>query len=142
MPRTRSEAARARARQQARKKVVRDFFKLVIQGRQKEGLRFFAPGCAQHNPYVEGGMEALFDSMVAAQREAPSYPDPYFEVKSVIADGDTVAAHTELLASRADPGKGGLRQVHLFRFRSAKVVEYWDVTQMIGPELPNAANAF
>lgn len=127
---------------QKRKKVVREFFGLVAQGRQKDALRFFAPGCRQHNPYVKGGMQALFDSMAAAQGEAPSYPDPSFEVKRVVAEGDVVAAHTELLASRSDPGKGGLRQVHLFRFRRDKVVEYWDVTQMIQPDMPNAGNAF
>ncbi len=128
----------------ARKRIVRSFFNLVMQGRQKEGLRFFAPSCRQHNPYVSGGMEALFDSMAAAQREAPKYPDPYFEVKRVLCDGDVVAAHTELLASRSNPGAGGLRQVHLFRFggKRDKVAEYWDITQMVQPDMPNAANAF
>ena len=128
---------------QTRKKVVRDFFKLVVQGRQKEGLRFFAADCRQHNPYVRGGMEALFDAMAAVQREAPKHPDPSFAVKSVIADGDMVAAHTEMLSSRSKPGEGGLRQVHLFRFgKDDKIVEYWDVTQMVQPDMPNAANAF
>jgi predicted SnoaL-like aldol condensation-catalyzing enzyme len=143
MPRKKSEKGAPSGAEQARKKVVRDFFKLVMQGRQKEGLRYFAPGCRQHNPFVTGGMEALFDSMAAAQSSAPSYPDPYFEVKKVICDGDMVAAHTELLGSRSNPGAGGLRQVHLFRFgRGNKVVEYWDVTQSVEPGLPNAANAF
>lgn len=128
---------------QARKKIVRDFFKLVLQGRQKEGLRFFAADCRQHNPYVRGGMDALFDAMAAAQREEPKHPDPSFAVKSVIADGDVVAAHTEMLSSRSKPGEGGLRQVHLFRFgKDDRIVEYWDVTQVVQPDMPNAANAF
>jgi predicted SnoaL-like aldol condensation-catalyzing enzyme len=126
-----------------RKKVVGDFFELILQGRQREGLRFFAPDCRQHNPYVKGGMDALFESMAAAQKEAPRYPDPYFAVKSVVADGDLVAAHTELLASRSKLGAGGLRQVHLFRFgKGNRIVEYWDVTQMVQPDMPNPANAF
>ncbi len=131
------------ARSQRRKKTVRAFFDLVMRGKQKDGLKLFAPDCRQHNPYVKGGMEALFDSMAAAQREAPKYPDPSFAVKAVIADGDMVAAHTEMLGSKSNPGKGGLRQVHLFRFgRNDKVVEYWDVTQSVQPDMPNAANAF
>jgi predicted SnoaL-like aldol condensation-catalyzing enzyme len=129
--------------QQNRKKVVRDFFKLVAQGRQKEGLRFFAENCRQHNPYVRGGMDALFNAMAAVQKEAPRYPDPHFAVKRIMADGDYVAVHTELLSSKASPGKGGLRQVHLFRFNKRnKIVEYWDVTQMVDPDMPNAASAF
>jgi predicted SnoaL-like aldol condensation-catalyzing enzyme len=126
-----------------RKKIVGDFFELVGQGRQKEGLRYFAPDCRQHNPYVKGGMGALFDSMAAAQREAPKYLDPSFAVREIIADGDMVAAYTQLLGSRTKPGQGGLRQVHLFRFNERnKIVEYWDITQQVGPSMPNAANAF
>ena len=54
-----------------------------------------------------------------------------------------VAAHTELLSSKSNPGEGGLRQVHLFRFGpDDKIVEYWDVTQMVRPDMPNPANAF
>ncbi len=128
---------------EARKKVVQEFFELVMQGRQKEGVRFFAPDCIQHNPYTHGGMETLFDSMAEAQRQAPKYPDPGFVIKAVLSDGDMVAVHTELLGSKSSPGKGGLRQVHLFRFgRGNKIVEYWDITQMVQPDMPNAAGAF
>ncbi len=128
---------------QDRKKVVRDFFALVSQGRQKEGLSFFATDCRQHNPYVRGGMEALFDSMAEVQKQAPKYPGPSFVVRNVLADGDMVAAYTELLASKSKPGEGGLRQVHLFRFGDDdRIVEYWDITQVVQPDMPNAADAF
>ena|SRR5271157_839751 len=143
MPRRSSAKATKAGGSSRRKRIVRDFFGLVMQGRQKEGLRFFAPNCKQHNPYTHGGMEALFDGMAAAQKEAPRYPDPHFAIKSIIADGNLVAAHTELLASRSKPGEGGLRQVHLFRFNKGnKIVEYWDITQMVQPDMPNAAGAF
>ena len=127
-----------------RKRIVRDFFRFVFQGRQKkEGLRCFSNGCRQHNPYVHGGMGALFDAMGAVQREAPKHPDPSFAVKNVLADGDFVAVHTELLSSKSEPGEGGLRRVHLFRFdKDDKIVEYWDVTQTVEPDMPNAASAF
>ena len=127
----------------ARRRTVRSFFNLVAQGRQNEGLRFFAPNCRQHNPYVRGGMDSLFAAMAAVQKEAPKYPDPHFAVKRILVDGDLVAVHTELLGSKSKPGEGGLRQVHLFRFgRGNRIVEYWDVTQAVGPDMPNAANAF
>jgi predicted SnoaL-like aldol condensation-catalyzing enzyme len=143
MPRNKADRHLKAAGSASKKKVVRDFFRLVVQGRQKEGLRFFAPTCKQHNPYVQGGMDALFESMAAAQREAPKYPDPYLAVRKIICDGDMVAAHTELLISRSDPGAGGLRQVHLFRFgKDGKIVEYWDITQQVRPDMPNPANAF
>jgi predicted SnoaL-like aldol condensation-catalyzing enzyme len=88
-------------------------------------------------------MDALFDSMAAAQSQSQKYPDPHFAIKSILADGDMVAVHTEFLGSKSKPGEGGLRQVHLFRFgKDNKIVEYWDITQSIMPNMPNAANAF
>ena len=125
------------------KRIVRAFFRLVAKGKQKDGLRFFASGCKQHSPFVRGGMDALFDSMAAAQRQSPKYSDPHFAIRSISADGNMVAVHTEFLASRSKPKEGGLRQVHLFRFgKDNKIVEYWDITQQIIPNMPSAANAF
>ena len=126
-----------------RKQTVADIFRLIGEGRPKDGLKYFTAGCVQHNPYVKGGMEALFDSMVAAMKGMPrQYSDPELKVRYVAADGDIVAAYTQLLASRSDPSKGGLRQVHLFRFSGDKVAEYWDVTQSITPDMGNAGGAF
>ena len=131
------------SRSEKHKKIVSDFFTLVMQGRQKEGIHYFSADCVQHNPYIRGGMNELFDSMAAAQKDAPKYPDPSFEVKTIIADGDMVAAHTVLLGSKSNPGRGGLRQVHLFRFgNDDRVIEYWDITQMVQHDMPNADRAF
>ncbi len=126
---------------QSRKKVTGDFFELVSQGRQKEGLDLFAPICRQHNPCVRGGMEALFDRMAAALKDAGKYSDLSFAVRNILAEGDIVTAHTELL-TESKPGEGGLRQVHLFRFTGDKIVGYFDITQTIQPNMPDAANAF
>lgn len=126
-----------------RKQIVTQFFQLVSQGRLKEGLRFFSPDCIQHNPYVRGGMDALLDSIDhAAKEESGKHPQVKFKVVNVAADGDIVAVQTHLLSSRNKPELGGLRQAHLFRFKGDKIIEYWDITQQIMPEMPNAGNAF
>ena len=127
-----------------RKNIVTEFFQLVAEGKPKEGLRFFAPDCKQHNPYVRGGMDALLDAMAAVQKEEnPKYPDPDFAVKYILADRHMVAAYTQLLSSKSKPGEGGLRQVHLFRFSGDnKIVEYWDITQQVDSSMPNAEGAF
>jgi predicted SnoaL-like aldol condensation-catalyzing enzyme len=128
---------------QDHKKIVSEFFRLVAEGKPKEGLRFFAPDCRQHNPYVRGGMAALLDSMASVQDKEGPNPDTSFSIKHVLSDQDLVVVHTELLSSKSDPGQGGLRQAHIFRFGNAnKIVEYWDLTQMVQPDMPNAANAF
>ena len=120
-----------------------EFFKLLKAGKFKEGLRFFAPNCKTHNPYFAGSMDTLTDGMIAANKEMGSKnPEAEFSVRYVLADGDLVAAYTQLLSSKSKPSEGGLRQVHLFRFEGDKIVEYCDITQQVLPEMPNASGAF
>ena len=130
----------------AHKDIAVEFLSLIGLGRPKKGLRFFAPECKTHNPYVLGGMDALIDAMVAVQKEGAkailegSKADFKLIIRRVLADRDLVAVHTQLSSSR--PSEGGLRQVHLFRFREGKIVEYWDITQQVPENAPNAAGAF
>jgi predicted SnoaL-like aldol condensation-catalyzing enzyme len=65
-----------------------------------------------------------------------------FSIKEVFVDKDFVAAHTELFNNKHKPCEGSLRQVHLFRFKGDKIVEYWDITQHVLPNMPNSAGAF
>ncbi|MDD5190663.1 MAG: nuclear transport factor 2 family protein [Dehalococcoidales bacterium] len=127
----------------ARKKIVNEFFRLIGSGKFKDVLPFFSPDCQTHNPYIIGGMNALMEAMIAASKEMTAQvSQPDFTVKYLLADGDMVAAYTQLLNSKGQPGAGGLRQTHLFRFEGEKIVEYWDITQQILPGMPNAVNAF
>jgi len=109
-------------------------------------LFFFDPDCRTHNPYIVGGMKELIDAMIAVQKQGAdgilkgSKADFKLIIKQVLADGDVVAVHTMVAGS--NPKDGGLRQVHLFRFQGDKIVEYWDITQDIPMNAPNAAGAF
>jgi predicted SnoaL-like aldol condensation-catalyzing enzyme len=123
--------------------IVNEYFRLIGAGMFKEGLRFFAPDCKTHNPYVAGSIETLTNAMIAASKDMSAQTSqPEFIVKHLLVEGNIVAAHTQLLNSKSNPGKGGLRQVHLFRFEGDKIVEYWDITQQILPSMPNAGGAF
>jgi len=125
------------------KTTVMEYFKSVGEGKFKDGLRFFAPDCKTHNPFVVGNMNAIVEAMIAANKDyAPKYPQARFALTQVLSDGDYVAAYTTLMANPSMPSEGGLRQIHLFRFDGDKIVEYWDVTQQIMPNMPNAAGSF
>ena len=92
----------------ANKNIAIEFMGLIGSGRFKEGLRFCAPDCRTHNPYTTGGMEALTDAMVAAKKEMSSRsPNAEFSIKHVLADGDMVAVHTQILVPEIGPAKGG-----------------------------------
>jgi predicted SnoaL-like aldol condensation-catalyzing enzyme len=129
-----------------RKDITIEFLRLAGSGKPKEGLRFFAPECKTHNPYTAGGINELIEAMIAVQKQAAqgiikgSTADFKFTIRQALAEGDMVAVHTQVSSSK--PGEGGLRQVHLFRFNGDKIVEYWDITQNVPENSPNAAGAF
>jgi predicted SnoaL-like aldol condensation-catalyzing enzyme len=134
---------RSRNIEEQRRSIANEYFELIKAGKFKDGLKFFAPGCVTHNPYFTGDMNALTDAMIAANQEmSGQFPKAEFVVRHVLADGDMVMVHTDLLGDRSDPGQGGLRQAHVFRFDGDKIVEYWDITQQMTPDLPNAGGAF
>ena len=128
------------------KDIAVEFLSLVGSGNPKDGLKFFTPECKTHNPYTVGGMNELVDAMIAVQKQGSqgvvkgSRADFKLSVRQVLADGDLVAVHTQI--SGSNPSAGGLRQVHIFRFNGDKIVEYWDITQMVPENAPNAAGAF
>ena len=130
----------------AHKEIAVEFLNLVGLGRPKEALRFFAPECKTHNPYTVGGMDELTDAMIAVQKEGAegilkgSKAEFELIIRQVLADNDLVAVHTQI--SSSIPSEGGLRQVNLFRFRGDKIVEYWDISQLVPENAPNAAGAF
>ncbi|MFW9867639.1 MAG: nuclear transport factor 2 family protein [Candidatus Thorarchaeota archaeon] len=125
------------------KNIALEYFKLVSMGKFKEGLRFYASDCKTHNPYVSGSIEDLTEAMIEASKNLGAQnAEPDFSVKNVLVDGELVAVHTELLNAKSKPNEGGLRQVHLFRFEGDKIVEYWDITQQILSNMPNASGAF
>jgi len=139
MPKTNSDLIK----EVERKNIIAEYFRFLGIGKFKEGLRFFAPDCKTHNPFTSGGIEALTDAMIAASKDfSAQSSEMEFKVRQLLADGDFVAAYINVLNNKSEPGEGGLRQMHLFRFEEDKIVEYWDITQQIMPNMPNAAGAF
>ena len=129
-----------------RKDIAVKFLSLVGSGKPKEGLPFFAPNCKTHNPYVIGGMNELTDAMIKVQKKGAegiskgSKADFKLVIRQVLSEGEIVAVYTQIAGS--EPNEGGLRQVHLFRFNKDKIAEYWDITQNIPENVPNATGAF
>jgi predicted SnoaL-like aldol condensation-catalyzing enzyme len=80
--------------------------------------------------------------MIAVQKQGSqgiikgSTADFKLIIRQVLAEVDIVAVHTQI--SGSNPSAGGLRQVHIFRFNEDKIEEYWDITQMIPENAPNA----
>jgi len=71
-------------------------------------------------------MAELTDAMgVASKDSSMQSPNAEFKVQQIIADGDFVAAYTNMLSNKSKLDEGGLRQIHLFRFKSDKPLNTW-----------------
>jgi predicted SnoaL-like aldol condensation-catalyzing enzyme len=126
------------------KEIALSFFSLIAPPKgPMAALRIFDPKCRHHNPYCAPGMKALFREMAKVQQdmEANEMPlDPVFKIKHVMVDGNLVVIHTTLQSK--SKRTRGFRQIHMFRFKRDKVVEYWDVTQMVPKEAKYPKNMF
>jgi predicted SnoaL-like aldol condensation-catalyzing enzyme len=67
-------------------------------------------------------------------------PNKRIDVRRVFEDGDFVITHS--LVVRADPKEQDVAVAHIFKFRGDKVVELWDLGQLLSKDSPNENGAF
>src|SRR5262245_37855279 len=121
-----------------RKASATEFLKMAGTGRVDEAYtRFIAPEFVHHNQYFRGDRESLRAAMAEAHRTGPNKA---VDVKRALEDGDFVVTHSRII--RGDPKEPDISVVHVFRFKGDKVVELWDVAQLLSKDSPNENGAF
>jgi predicted SnoaL-like aldol condensation-catalyzing enzyme len=98
--------------------------------------RHVAPSFKHHNPFFAAGADALRAAMTEA---AMLRPEKTLDLKLAIEEGDRVAVLSHV---KQHPGDRGGAVVHIFRLEGRKIVELWDVGQLIPEVSPNTDGVF
>ena len=119
------------------KEVAISYLRLVTSGKIREAFeRHVGPGFCHHNPYYKSDAESLMTGM---QENDGKFPGKIFEIRRALGEGEVVAVHSNM---KLKPGELEVAVVHIFRFHDKRIVELWDICQVVPDDSLNEKGMF
>jgi len=120
------------------KEAAQSFLKMAGSGKVQEAYdRYVGSSFIHHNPSFKGDRQSLLNAMQDASKTSPNKS---IAIEHVYEDGDTVITHS--LVTRQDPKAPDVAVVHIFRFDQDRIVELWDLGQVVSKDSPNENGMF
>lgn len=112
----------------ANKKLVYDFYRIVLRGRRlDQAENYMREDYIQHNPNAETGIKGFKDFFQKLGGPLP-IPDTLADMVAIMAEGDLVTLF--LRREYDEPGKPGEKYTSTwfdsFRIQDGKIAEHWD----------------
>ncbi len=126
------------SRLEKNKKCAQEFYDLMFNKCQpREAIeRYVGAEYIQHNPHVGDGKEAFIEYF---EKMAAEYPGKETRFIRAIAEGSLVVLHCH----QVWPGDKDYAGIDIFRFDDeGRIVEHWDVLQVISGESENDNGLF
>ncbi len=120
------------------KQDVTAFYDLIFKQHKPTGAieQCVGASCIQHNPHVGDGKRAFVDCI---ERMASECPGKSVEFKRAVAEGDFMVLH----CLQTWPGDHDYAGIDIFRLdERGKIVEHWDVLQIVPGESANQNTMF
>lgn len=87
-----------------------------------------------HNQYFKGDGPTLMNAMIEADK---THPNKAFNIKQVFETEDRIAIFSQVIKDSME-----IAVVHIMRFENGKIIEMWDLGQVIDKDSPNENGVF